>query len=123
MNRIVQPLQQMGVPIATSGTGTAPLRLQARPKDRPLKAIQYTLPVASAQIKSCLLLAALAADGESVLREPGPSRDHTERMLRGMGVTVISERVDHVYATRIVPAGRLEPIEYVVPVTCPRLRS
>jgi 3-phosphoshikimate 1-carboxyvinyltransferase len=89
MERIVQPLRAMGVPIQASGRGTAPLRLGSRSPDKPLRAIDYSLPVASAQVKSALLLAALAADGSTTLREPGPSRDHTERLLSSMGVSVI----------------------------------
>jgi 5-enolpyruvylshikimate-3-phosphate synthase len=83
MRRIVEPLQQMGVNIQATD-GCAPLYLEAR--QQPLRAIDYTLPVASAQVKSCLLLAALAAEEETVLHEPASSRDHTERMLRAMGV-------------------------------------
>ena len=55
-----------------------------------LKAIEYDMPVASAQVKSCLLLAGLYADGETVVREPAPTRDHSERMLRAYGCEVIS---------------------------------
>jgi 3-phosphoshikimate 1-carboxyvinyltransferase len=65
----------------------APLRVHARSK---LKAIDYRMPIASAQVKSCLLLAALYADGETTIEEPAPSRDHTERMLRSFGCEVIS---------------------------------
>jgi 3-phosphoshikimate 1-carboxyvinyltransferase len=81
MRRIVEPLQAMGVPVE-SASGCAPLTLY--PNRQRLKPMTYELPVASAQVKSCLLLAALAADGPSTLVEPGPS-DHTERMLRGWG--------------------------------------
>jgi 3-phosphoshikimate 1-carboxyvinyltransferase len=89
MDRIVGPLQQMGVSIQATD-GCAPLVLQ--PSRFPLRAIDYTLPVASAQVKTCLLLAALAAGGPCVLHEPGFSRDHTERMLRSMGVLITSTR-------------------------------
>jgi 3-phosphoshikimate 1-carboxyvinyltransferase len=85
MNRIVMPLRQMGVDILTED-GCAPLTMM--PSVKPLKALDYTLPVASAQVKSCLLLAALAAGGSTTLREPAPSRDHTERMLSSMGVQI-----------------------------------
>ncbi len=87
MGRIVQPLQQMGVGI-TATAGCAPLTLGRT--TYPLTAIDYTLSVASAQVKSALLLAGLAADGPLTLTEPGPSRDHTERMLHAMGVQVTS---------------------------------
>lgn len=103
MGRIVEPLQSMGVSIQASPTGTAPLTLGARKDGLPLKAIDYTLPVASAQVKSALLLAALAADGPTTLSEPGPSRDHTERMLRSMGVNVDSwAGPEGIYFTRLV---------------------
>ena len=88
MDRIVAPLQEMGVPIHASAGGTAPLELSARPADKNLKGITYRLPVSSAQVKSCLLLAALAVDAPTTLVEPETSRDHTERMLTGMGVRV-----------------------------------
>jgi len=91
MKRIVQPMQKMGVDIRSSPEGTAPLSISARPIDRKLNPIDYILPVASAQVKTCLLLTALAADGETILTEPGPSRDHTERMLRAMGAKIESQ--------------------------------
>lgn len=87
MRRIVEPLRRMGVEIEDTD-GHAPLIL--RPSPRPLRPLDETLPVASAQVKSCLLLAALASNGAGILREPGPSRDHTERMLASLGVTVHS---------------------------------
>ena len=88
MGRIVEPLRLMGVPV-TAQDNRAPLALgSAR---MPLHALAYQLPVASAQVKSCLLLAALAASGPTILDEPGPSRDHTERMLRNLGFRVSSE--------------------------------
>jgi len=88
MNRIVEPLRKMGVEITSAANGGAPLHVHGRLPDQPLRAMDYTLPVASAQVKSCLLLAALGADASVTIREPGPSRDHTERMLRAMGVRV-----------------------------------
>lgn len=83
MDRILTPLQLMGVSIS-GASGCAPL--QIKPTHLPLKALDYTMPVASAQVKSCLLLAALSAEGQTIVREPGPSRDHTERLLKAMGV-------------------------------------
>lgn len=93
MQRVVTPLQEMGVLIEAS-EGKAPLRLY--PPMNPLRAIDYTLPVASAQVKSCLLLAALSAHGTTTLREPGPSRDHSERMLAEMGVDISREETSFV---------------------------
>ena len=115
MDRIVQPLQQMGVPISASETGSAPLHLAERPGDRPLKAMEYTLPVASAQVKSCLLLAALSADGDVTLREPGPSRNHTERLLGEMGAKVSCRQEDSQYVTVISPVFKLAPIIISIP--------
>ncbi|WP_273453311.1 3-phosphoshikimate 1-carboxyvinyltransferase [Nevskia ramosa] len=85
MRRIVDPLRQMGATIATTEKGTSPLKFSAAGG---LKAISYESPVASAQVKSGILLAGLYADGKTEVREPEASRDHTERMLRGFGVEV-----------------------------------
>jgi 3-phosphoshikimate 1-carboxyvinyltransferase len=87
MRRIVEPLRQMGAQIETTPAGTAPLRIVPATK---LSAISYASPVASAQVKSGLLLAGLYAEGITEVREPGISRDHTERMLRAFGVKVES---------------------------------
>jgi len=84
MERVAAPLRAMGAGIETTN-GRAPVRIAG---GRPLSGIDYTLPIASAQIKSALLLATLYASGSTILRSPGPSRDHTERMLRAMGVPV-----------------------------------
>ncbi len=81
MRRITDPLNQMGASIDTSPSGTAPLVISG---NQCITGIEYTMPVASAQIKSCLLLAGLYADGETCIVEPMRSRDHTERMLTGM---------------------------------------
>jgi 3-phosphoshikimate 1-carboxyvinyltransferase len=82
MERVAAPLRQMGARITTQ-EGRPPVRIQGTPK---LNGIEYTLPVASAQVKSALLLAGLAASGRTTVSEPAPSRDHTERMLRAFGV-------------------------------------
>jgi 3-phosphoshikimate 1-carboxyvinyltransferase len=115
MRRLTQPLQRMGVPIDTSGSGGAPLTLSARPASRKLQAIDYTMPVASAQVKSALLLAGLAADGPTTLREPGPSRDHTERMLAGMGFCVATRREAGEVVTTLDPSGQLSPLNFTLP--------
>ncbi len=112
MDRIVTPLQQMGVPIQAAPNHTAPLVLSARPAEQPLNGITYTLPVASAQVKSCLLIAGLGAEGTLTIHEPGPSRDHTERMLSSMGAQVVVNG-NTVSLTR-PPAG-LDPLNLVVP--------
>jgi 3-phosphoshikimate 1-carboxyvinyltransferase len=91
MGRIVEPLREMGVRIDAAPGDVAPLRLHSRSSEEPLCALDTNLPVASAQVKSALLLAGLGAVGTTVLREPGPSRDHTERLLFGMGVSIVQE--------------------------------
>ncbi len=88
MQRVTEPLKLMGAEINTTPKGTAPLII--RPVDG-LRAIDYPLPVASAQVKSCLLLAGLYAEGETWVTEPAPTRDHTERMLRGFGYDVMQD--------------------------------
>ncbi len=85
MGRVAEPLTRMGAEVQTSATGTAPLRLRGR---FPLAPIEYAPPVASAQLKSAVLLAGLAAGGPTSIVEPVPTRDHTERMLRMCGVAV-----------------------------------
>lgn len=87
MDRVIAPLTDMGVRIA-SVNGCAPLALIARDPATPLRHIDYALPVASAQVKSCLMLAGLYADGETCIVEPEPTRDHTERMLTAFGYSV-----------------------------------
>lgn len=90
MGRIVTPLRAMGAPLESAPGGTAPLVFSSQPASQALRGIEHHLSVPSAQVKSCLLLAGLAAEGETVLHEPGVSRDHTERMLRGLGISVHS---------------------------------
>ncbi|MES9938865.1 MAG: 3-phosphoshikimate 1-carboxyvinyltransferase, partial [Sedimenticola sp.] len=85
MRRVTDPLAMMGADVGTTEEGTAPLHI--RPVET-LKAIDYEMPVASAQVKSCVLLAGLYADGETSVTEPAPTRDHTERMLQGFGYEV-----------------------------------
>ena len=87
MKRIIGPLSEMGAAI-NAVDGHAPLLIEGK---NPLKSIVFELPVASAQLKSCVLLAGLNADGETVVIESVPTRDHTERMLRGFGVEVSEE--------------------------------
>ncbi len=85
MKRVTDPLAQMGAWIDSASGGTAPLQVHAVAS---LRGIDYPLPVASAQVKSCLLLAGMYADGETCISEPAPTRDHTERMLQGFGYPV-----------------------------------
>ena len=88
MRRVADPLALMGARIETAAGGTPPVRILP---SGGLKGIDYALPVASAQVKSAILLAGLYAEGETAVTEPAPTRDHTERMLSGFGVQI--ERV------------------------------
>jgi 3-phosphoshikimate 1-carboxyvinyltransferase len=108
MRRIVDPLSEMGAKISTAEGGTPPLQIE--PTDS-LHAINYQMPMASAQVKSCLLLAGLYAEGKTCVTEPAPTRDHTERMLRGFGYPVTSD------GARIClePGFRLAATDMMVP--------
>ena len=85
MRRVTIPLAQMGARIETGDGGVPPLRIHG---GQPLAGIDTTLEVASAQVKSAILLAGLYADGETVVREPHPTRDYTERMLAAFGAQI-----------------------------------
>lgn len=119
MSRIVDPLWEMGVPIQALGEGgTAPLQIATLLKGHALQPLDYTSPVASAQVKSCLLLAGLAAGGTMRYTEPHPSRDHTERLFSDMGVTIRQEeREDGSVQVAMEPLeGRsLAPLDFSVP--------
>ena len=85
MKRIVTPLSEMGAMISgRKGNSLAPLTFQGGN----LTAIEYKMPIASAQLKSCLLIAGLYATGKTVIQQPGPSRDHTEKILQSMGAQI-----------------------------------
>jgi len=85
MGRVITPLEKMGASITSAPDGRPPLRILG---GQPLRGIHYDLPIASAQVKSCVLLAGLMASGRTSVTEPAPTRDHTERMLRGFGYSV-----------------------------------
>lgn len=87
MSRIIKPLMMMGAAIESDCDGTPPLQISGGLK---LHGIHYDLPMASAQVKSAILLAGLYANGSTSVREPAVTRDHTERMFGSMGVTVSS---------------------------------
>ncbi|HET8577324.1 MAG TPA: 3-phosphoshikimate 1-carboxyvinyltransferase, partial [Methylomirabilota bacterium] len=109
MGRVVEPLRQMGATVVgRDGGKRLPLAVCGA---RPLRALRYSSPVASAQVKTALLLAGLWADGPVTVEEPAASRDHTERMLAGFGarLTVSPRRVS------ITPGGRLTGQPIAVP--------
>ena len=85
MRRVTNPLAEMGAEIEATDAGTPPLHVKG---GKQLTAIDYDMPVASAQVKSCVLLAGLYANGTTTVTEPAPTRDHTERMLTGFGYNV-----------------------------------
>ncbi|MGM8887105.1 3-phosphoshikimate 1-carboxyvinyltransferase, partial [Psychrobacter sp. 1U2] len=97
MERVAAPLRQMGAVIQSTGhSGTAPLSITGRDNvGKPLQGVDYDMPVASAQVKSCLLLAGLWSEGTTTVIQPEVSRDHTERMLSAFGypVTVDGNRI------------------------------
>lgn len=109
MRRVTEPLAQMGARIDGTERGTAPLRIRGGQR---LTGIDYPLPVASAQVKSCLLLAGLYAEGVTRITEPAPTRDHTERMLEGFGYPLAREGSRTVAVTG---RGRLTGTEIDVP--------
>ena len=88
MERVASPLHEMGAQISTGNEGLPPVRIRG---GQPLKGIHYDLPMASAQVKSAVLLGGLYAEGDTSVTEPAPTRDHTERMLGGFGYEVRRE--------------------------------
>lgn len=87
MNRVIKPLSQMGADIESTNDGYAPLTIHGKK----LKSMEYTMPVASAQVKSSILLASLFAEGTTTIIEPVASRDHTEIMLNYFGANIKNE--------------------------------
>jgi len=108
MSRIIEPLAKMGASLEAGPLGGLPLRVRGAP----LSGITYSLPVASAQVKSAVLIAGLFAEGETTVIEPSPTRDHTEIMLATMGCNL---QRDHLAVT--VSGGRtqLEGVHLHVP--------
>jgi 3-phosphoshikimate 1-carboxyvinyltransferase len=106
MNRIITPLRTMGADI-DGLNGYAPLFI----KPAKLRGIRYHMPMASAQVKSAILLAALFADSETAVTQPGPARDHTERMLQALGVNLVTEGD----TVTITPGSPLRPLDFTVP--------
>jgi 3-phosphoshikimate 1-carboxyvinyltransferase len=107
VDRIAGPLREMGAVIEATDGRLPPFTIHGTT----LKAIDYAMPVASAQVKSCLMLAALGAEGVTTITEPAPSRDHTERMLAGGGIGVTR-------AGRVLTVGsadELTPERFTVP--------
>jgi 3-phosphoshikimate 1-carboxyvinyltransferase len=106
MRRVTDPLAQMGANI-TATDGRAPLHVTPAP----LKGMTYDMPIASGQVKSCVLLAGLFADGPTTVIQPGPARDHTELMLQAMGADLKIEG----NTVTLNPGAALQPIDITVP--------
>lgn len=111
MERVAEPLRAMGAVVSTN-SGTAPIRISGR---YPLTAVDYPLRVASAQLKSALLLAGLRAQGTTRVRSPGRSRDHTERMLSAMGAHVEASVNEASEVVSITAPDALHPVDTVIP--------
>ncbi len=108
MRRVTDPLGQMGARIETSPEGTLPMTIRGGAR---LRGIDYVLPMASAQVKSAVLLAGLYAEGTTSTTEPAPTRDHTERMLAGFGYPVERDGA----TARVRGGGKLIATEIDVP--------
>ncbi len=108
MRRVTEPLSRMGASFRTTDRGTAPVEILG---GRALQGLDYAMPMASAQVKSALLLAGLFAQGRTTVHEPKVTRDHTERMLRGFGYTV--EQADG--QVSLTGGGRLTAHDVQVP--------
>jgi len=112
MGRVVEPLSQMGAAFETSPGGTMPIMVRGA---MPAVPITYRLPVASAQVKSAVLLAALNTPGVTTIIEPVATRDHTERMLAGFGVDVQTEDDGDARSIAIRGEADLHPCDVIVP--------
>ncbi len=112
MARIHDPLALFGTSYMTREGGLLPLTIQGAVDPIP---VEYTLPMASAQVKSAVLLAGLNAPGETVVIEPEATRDHTEGMLRGFGASVSIEELPEGRVIRLTGQPELEPMTIAVP--------
>ncbi|MFA7588672.1 MAG: 3-phosphoshikimate 1-carboxyvinyltransferase [Novosphingobium sp.] len=113
MGRVIEPLSQMGADFTPSPGGTLPLTMRGA---QPAVPIEYRLPVASAQVKSAILLAGLNTPGVTTVIEPVPTRDHSERMLKGFGAVLeVAEETDGTRIIRIRGEAVLRPQAIDVP--------
>ncbi len=112
MGRVIEPLSLMGASFSSSPGGTLPLMIDG---SLPAVPVTYRLPVASAQVKSAVLLAGLNTPGITTVIEPVPTRDHSERMLRGFGAELTVEEVNGERYIHIRGDAELQPQDIVVP--------
>jgi 3-phosphoshikimate 1-carboxyvinyltransferase len=117
MLRIVEPLQRVGAVITATSTGTAPMKLKRRLTNQPLSGKTHILPIASAQVKTCLLLAGLNANEVIVVDEPALSRDHTEKMLSTMGIHLVESFINERHQVQMSPlaGNNLSPLRITIP--------
>jgi len=108
MGRVAEPLRQMGTRVHTQPGGRPPITINGQSA---IEGIDYELPMASAQVKSCVLLAGMYAKGETSVTEPAPTRDHTERMLEGFGYKIKRDGAK----TSLKGGGKLKGISIEVP--------
>ncbi|MBN2503679.1 MAG: 3-phosphoshikimate 1-carboxyvinyltransferase [Anaerolineales bacterium] len=115
MGRVVNPLREMGAQIETTEAGTAPLQILGM-DGKHLQGRNFALPVASAQVKTALMLAALQGNSPTTILEPGPSRDHSERMLASMGASIETVAQQGKPCITVEPLQKhLTPLEITVP--------
>ena len=112
MQRVVDPLNAMGADLAATDEGTLPIKVSPV---KSLHAIEYSLPVASAQVKSCLMLAGLFAEGETKITEKTITRDHTERMFMEYGLPIEIKPSGQSRTIRVNKASRIYPQDIKVP--------
>lgn len=113
MNRVIKPLQQMGAKIESSEGGRLPLTVHGTDQ---LKPISYETPIASAQVKSCIMLAGLNTQGTTTITEDHPTRDHSENMLRHFGIDVETEtHQGGAQSISVTGGGTLEPCLIQIP--------
>ena len=122
MQRVATPLQQMNADLSCSENGTLPIHIK---ESHALKGIHYVMPVASAQLKSCLLLAGLYAESRTCIEEPAPTRDHTERLLASFshpversGKVVCISKADKLTATDITVPGDISSAAFLMVGAC-----
>ena len=112
MERIVTPLQMMGANISSSKEGCPPLEINP---SKNLKAFSYELPIASAQVKSCLMFASLYADGPVVIKESIQTRDHTELMFKKFGIQVSIEEAEGLKEVHVLPPKTMDAANINIP--------
>ncbi len=112
MKRVTDPLSLMGANIEATEKGTPPLKMTG---GQALQGIDYSMPMASAQVKSCVLLAGLYASGSTCVTEPAPTRDHSERMLQGFGYPVQRDTQGQSTKICLSGGGRLQGMNIDVP--------